>query len=70
MASDDQGPNWGKYLTSGVEVAVGVALGTVVGMYADRKFGSSPWGLLIGLLLGCAGGMYLLIKEALKMNKD
>ncbi len=70
MASNDQGPNWGKYLTSGVEVAVGIALGCVVGTFVDKKLGSKPWGLLVGLLLGCAGGMYLLIKEAMKMNKD
>ena len=70
MASNDQGPKWGKYLTSGFEVAVGIALGSVVGTYADHKLGSSPWGLLIGLLVGCAGGMYLLVKEAMKMNKD
>ncbi len=70
MAANDQGPNWGKYLTSGFEIAVGIVLGCVVGSYADRKLGSSPWGLLIGLLLGCAGGTYLLIKETMKMNKD
>jgi F0F1-type ATP synthase assembly protein I len=70
MASNEQGPKWSKYLTSGFEVAVGIALGCVVGTYVDKKMGSSPWGLLIGLLLGCAGGMYLLIKEAIKMNKD
>jgi F0F1-type ATP synthase assembly protein I len=70
MAANDQGPNWGKFLTSGFEIAAGTALGSFSGVWVDRKLGSSPWGLLIGLLLGCAGGTYLLIKETMKMNKD
>ena len=70
MASNEKGPKWGNYLTFGFEVAVGIALGCVVGTFVDKRLGSSPWGLLIGLLLGCAGGMYLLIKEAMKMNTD
>lgn len=69
MAEKD-GSNWGGFLTAGLEVAVGIALGWFIGSAIDRKFGCGPWGLLIGILAGCAGGMYLLIKEALKMNKD
>ena len=63
-------PNGANYLTSGFEVVIGIGLGCVVGTFIDRKLGSSPWGLLVGLLLGCAAGMYLLIKEAMKGNKD
>lgn len=66
----NEGPDWGKALTVGFEVAVGVGLGWVVGTFIDRKFGSAPWGLIIGILGGCAGGMYLLIKEVGRMNKD
>jgi ATP synthase protein I len=69
MAEKD-GSHWGGFLTAGLEVAVGIALGWLVGSFVDRKLGSAPWGLLIGILVGCAAGMYLLIKEAIKMNKD
>jgi F0F1-type ATP synthase assembly protein I len=51
-------------------MAVGVTLGYAVGWWLDRKFGWSPWGVTVGSLLGVAAGMYLLIKEALRMNKD
>ena len=60
----------GRGLAQGFEVAVGIGFGCVIGGYIDRHAGSSPWGLLVGLLLGCAGGMYLLIKEAGRSNKD
>ena len=60
----------GPGMTQGLEIAVGVGLGVVIGMWWDRHHGSSPWGLLIGLLLGCAAGTYLVIKDAIKQNKD
>jgi len=63
-------PGWGQYLGIGLEMAVGVTLGYAVGWWLDRKFGWSPWGVTVGSLLGVAAGMYLLIKEALRMNKD
>jgi F0F1-type ATP synthase assembly protein I len=61
---------WGKYLGMGLETAVGVALGYIVGYWLDKKYHWSPWGVTIGTLLGVAAGMYLLIKEAIRMNRD
>ena len=66
----DQDPGFGKYLSLGMEMAIGVGLGYLVGWWLDKRYGWSPWGVTVGSLLGMAGGMYLLIKEALKANKD
>ncbi len=68
MASDDDG-NWGRNLGHGFEVAIGVGLGYLAGNWVDRKFGIAPWGLYAGVMLGCAAGMYSLIKEAVRDNK-
>jgi len=70
MADDDDRGGWGRGLASGFEVAVGVGLGTFVGAWWDRHHGTGPWGLLVGLLFGCAAGMYILIKDANRRNKD
>ena len=64
------GSGGGAGMTQGLEIAVGVALGVVVGMWWDRHHGSAPWGLLVGLLLGCASGTYLVIKDSIRQNKD
>lgn len=66
----DNSGNWGKYLGLGLEVAVSVAVGALIGYWADTRLGCSPWGLLTGCLLGLASGMYTLLKVALRANKD
>ncbi|MDP9173703.1 MAG: AtpZ/AtpI family protein [Planctomycetota bacterium] len=63
-------PNWGRLASVGLEVAVGVGVGVVVGSWFDRKYHHDPWGILTGAGLGLAGGLYLLIKETLRANKD
>lgn len=60
---------WGKGLTMGLQVGVGVALGYFVGDWLDTRFGWSPWGTVIGMALGLAAGTYLLIKEAIHQNR-
>ena len=61
--------NWGRAAGLGLQVCVGVVLGVVVGQWLDRRYGWSSTGTIVGAMLGLAAGMYLLIKEALKMNK-
>ena len=41
-----------------------------VGHWLDLKYHWTPWGVLIGASLGLASGMYMLIRDALRMNKD
>ena len=62
--------SWGKFLGYGIQTAVGAVLGWLVGAWLDRKFGWAPWGLTIGIMLGVASGMYLLIKDAIRINRD
>jgi F0F1-type ATP synthase assembly protein I len=71
MADDSDDRNWGKFASSGLELAAGIGLGAAVGFWIDKKRNSStPIGLLIGLCVGFIAGMYLLIKSAMKSNKD
>jgi F0F1-type ATP synthase assembly protein I len=70
MPEDHRDPSTGKYLGLGLQMAVGVVLGLVIGGWLERRYGWQPWGTMVGAMLGLAGGMYLLIKEALRMNKD
>jgi len=68
MAKDDQ--NYGQFVSVGLQMAVGVALGVIIGGWLDRRYGWSPWGVTVGSMLGLAAGMYMLIRDAIRMNKD
>ena len=67
---NDPEQNWGRYVGIGLEMAVGVALGAGAGWWLDKRYGWAPWGTLVGTMLGVAAGMYLLIKDAIRINKD
>ena len=67
---DDDVSNWGRYVGIGLEMAVGVALGYFAGAWFDKRYGWNGNGVLVGVMLGLAGGMYLLIKDAIRINKD
>ena len=67
---DSDDANWGRYAGVGLEVAVGVGLGAAIGYWLDKRFDTRPWCLVCGSMLGLAGGMYLLIKEVMKLNRD
>jgi F0F1-type ATP synthase assembly protein I len=70
MPKQDQDSNWGYMAGVGLQMLVGVGLGYLVGSWLDGKYGWGPWGVIIGSMLGLAGGMYLLIKDAIRINKD
>lgn len=65
----EKDPQWGRTVTSGFEMAVGVALGYFVGHWLGIKFGIEPWGSVAGSMLGMIAGAYVLIKEVSRDNK-
>jgi F0F1-type ATP synthase assembly protein I len=47
--------------TAGLELGLSVIVLVGLGWWADSRFGSSPWLLLVGAFLGIAGGMIRLV---------
>lgn len=50
------------YSAAGIQLAASVVGGLLIGNYADKKLGTSPWLLLTGLALGFFGGLVNLIR--------
>lgn len=66
---NDADPDWGRYLGLGLQMCVGVVLGLFIGQWLDHRFGWK-YGAIVGALLGMSSGMYLLIRDAIRINKD
>jgi F0F1-type ATP synthase assembly protein I len=62
--------NWGPLLGIGLHMLAGVGLGVLIGQWLDRRHGWTPWGTVICASLGLAAGMYNLIKEGMRANRD
>jgi ATP synthase protein I len=57
------------YMGLGTELAGSVAGMLLVGYFLDKHFGTSPWLLLVGAIIGFIGGFYNFIKEIQKLSK-
>ena len=68
---DGDDSNLGRFASYGLQIAAGVGLGVWIGWWLDKRFPAlDPWGVVVGSMLGLASGMYMLIKDGLKANKD
>ncbi len=52
------------------ELVVGVAVGGGLGWVLDRQFGTTPWLLVLFLVLGFAAGLSNVIRTARRMQAD
>jgi F0F1-type ATP synthase assembly protein I len=68
LPKDDS--NWGLLIGVGSQVLVGVVMGLLAGQWLDKKFGWAPWGLIVCTLLGVTAGMYSMIREGMRVNRD
>lgn len=54
----------GQAFRLSAEFVAGVAAGGILGWLIDRFFGTSPWGLIVCLILGFCAGMLNLMRAA------
>ena len=70
MCADRRPAGWIRYSGIGVELA-GVTAGlALVGYWIDGRFGTSPWGILGGVVIGLVGGLYNLVRESLDAVRE
>jgi hypothetical protein len=61
--SDEGGPSVATYAGHGLTFAVSVLLFLKIGEWLDRKLGTSPWLLLIGVFLGAGASFYSMYRS-------
>ena len=67
------GPNasadWAGFATVGFEFVVAILVPGALGWWVDRKFGTAPWAMLGGGLLGFVIGLRQLMRAVNKSSK-
>jgi hypothetical protein len=56
-------PGVAAFLTMGMTAAIIIAVGVVLGLWADHAWGTAPWGLLIGITLGTVAAVVSVVKQ-------
>lgn len=70
----DQAQAYRTYIRTsavGLEFGLSIAVGALLGYFVDKYFATAPYGLLVGMLVGCiAAGkrLYLFVKKYLAKN--
>jgi ATP synthase protein I len=57
------GAQTGVYLGLGLQFAFAILLFVYLGQWLDRRFGTAPWLLLIGVFVGAGGGFYSIYRK-------
>lgn len=63
-AEEASGSRYGLALRLGADFVAGVIVGGAIGWGVDRLFGTSPWGLIVFVLLGFAAGVLTVMRSA------
>ncbi|HEV8210477.1 MAG TPA: AtpZ/AtpI family protein [Vicinamibacterales bacterium] len=70
MSADRRFPGWVRYSGIGLELAGATAGLALVGYWIDSRFGTTPWGILGGVVIGLVGGLYNLVRESLAAVRE
>ena len=65
MASRSKFPSWIRHSGAGLELAGATAGLALTGYWVDGRFGTRPWGVLVGVFVGIVGGLYNLVRDSM-----
>lgn len=59
----------GPYMGLGFQLAAAMAAFGAIGWWLDSKWGTTPWLLVAGVLLGAVGGMINIIRTSIRSSR-
>ena len=74
MRSPEQEHMWrlaGRYSALGIEMAVAVSLGALLGWWLDKRLGTEPWLLFVGIIVGVGAATRTVVRvvKTTKLSK-
>ncbi len=69
-AADKRFPSWVRHSGVGLELAGATAGFALIGYWIDGRYGTTPWGLVGGVIIGLVGGLYNLVKQSLRATRE
>ena len=57
------------YLGLGIQLAAAILVFYFIGSWADRKFDTTPWLMVVGVLIGAAGGFIQFFRSVSELGK-
>jgi ATP synthase protein I len=60
----------GPYISAGTQYAASIVVCLFIGWWLDVKFGTSPWLVVVGIVLGAVSGFYNLYKTLISGGKQ
>ena len=70
MSADRGFPGWVRHAGIGLELAGATAGLALVGYWIDGRFGTKPWGIVAGVVIGLVGGLYNMVRESLEAVRE
>ena len=70
MSADKRFPGWIRHSGVGLEFAGATAGLALFGYWIDGRFGTKPWGIIGGVVIGLVGGLYNLVRESLQAVQE
>jgi F0F1-type ATP synthase assembly protein I len=63
-------PGWVRFSGVGMELAGATAVLALIGYWVDGHYGTRPWGIVAGVIIGLVGGLYNLIRQSLAAVRE
>ncbi len=70
MSERESLAKYAPYLSLGLEIAVGIALPILAGYWLDEYFGTNPWILLTGCVVGMVNVFVIIFRLNSKLNNE
>jgi ATP synthase protein I len=65
-----EGPSPASFAGAGVQFVASILLFLYIGKWLDAKFGTSPWLLMLGVVLGAGAGFYSFYRRIMAASRS